>query len=98
MRKSRLLLAPLAALGLVVAACGGDDGGSSSETQAPAETEAPSGGSCDLVGGVAFDTGGRGDGTFNDSAGQGADRATSELGIEVKELEANVDEDRKANL
>jgi basic membrane protein A len=81
MRKSRLLLAPLAALGLVVAACGGDDGGSS-----------------DFLAGVAFDTGGRGDGTFNDSAGQGADRATSELGIEVKELEANVDEDRKANL
>lgn len=96
MRKSRLLLAPLAALGLVVAACGGDDGGSSSE--AGASTEAPSGGSCDLVGGVAFDTGGRGDGTFNDSAGEGATRATSELGIEVKELEANVDEDRKANL
>ncbi|MGA0146387.1 MAG: BMP family lipoprotein [Ilumatobacteraceae bacterium] len=98
MRKSRLLLAPLAALGLVVAACGGDDGGSSSETQAPAETEAPAGSSCDLVGGVAFDTGGRGDGTFNDQAGKGADRAMSELGIDVKELEANVDEDRKANL
>ena len=98
MRKSRLLLAPLAALGLVVAACGGDDGGSSSDTQAPAASEAPSGGSCDLIGGVAFDTGGRGDGTFNDSAGEGATRATAELGIEVKELEANVDEDRKANL
>jgi basic membrane protein A len=97
MRKSRLLLAPLAALGLVVAACGGDDGGSSS-SEAPAASEAPSGGSCDLIGGVAFDTGGRGDGTFNDSAGEGATRATSELGIEVKELEANVDEDRKANL
>lgn len=95
MRKSRLLLAPLAALGLVVAACGGDDGGSS---EAGAATEAPSGGSCDLIGGVAFDTGGRGDGTFNDSAGEGATRATAELGIEVKELEANVDEDRKANL
>ena len=98
MRKSRLLLAPLAALGLVVAACGGDDGGSSSDTQAPAASEAPSGGSCDLTGGVAFDTGGRGDGTFNDSAGEGATRATAELGIEVEELEANVDEDRKANL
>ncbi len=97
MRKSRLLLAPLAALGLVVAACGGDDSGSS-ETQAPAASEAPAGGSCDLTGGVAFDTGGRGDGTFNDSAGEGASRATAELGIEVKELEANVDEDRKANL
>jgi basic membrane protein A len=47
---------------------------------------------------VAFDTGGRGDGTFNDSAAAGADKAKSDLGIEVKELEANVDEDRKANL
>ncbi|MEN9804991.1 MAG: hypothetical protein RIS41_1838 [Actinomycetota bacterium] len=95
MRKSRLLLAPLAALGLVVAACGGDDDAS---PEAAASTEAPAGGSCDLTGGVAFDTGGRGDGTFNDSAGEGATRASSELGIEVKELEANVDEDRKANL
>lgn len=84
MRKSRLLLAPLAALGLVAAACGGDDGGSSSGSS--------------FVAGVAFDTGGRGDGTFNDSAGVGADRAKSELKIDVKELEANVDEDRKANL
>ena len=48
--------------------------------------------------GVAFDTGGRGDGTFNDSAGVGADKAATDLKIEVKELEANVDEDRKANL
>jgi len=49
-------------------------------------------------GGVAFDTGGRGDGTFNDSAGVGADKAATDLKITVKELEANVDEDRKANL
>ena len=49
-------------------------------------------------GGVAFDTGGRGDGTFNDSAGVGADKAAKDLKITVKELEANVDEDRKANL
>ena len=51
-----------------------------------------------IVAGIAFDTGGRGDGTFNDSAGVGADRAADELGVEVKELEASVDEDRKANL
>lgn len=95
-KKTRLLLAPLAALGLLAAACGGDD--DSSSTEAPAASEAPAEGTCDLVGGIAFDTGGRGDGTFNDSAAVGGERATSELGIEVKELEATVDEDRKANL
>ncbi len=95
-KKTRLLLAPLAALGLFAAACGGDD--DSSSTEAPAASEAPAEGGCELVGGIAFDTGGRGDGTFNDSAAVGGERATSELGIEVKELEATVDEDRKANL
>jgi len=94
-KKTRLLLAPLAALGLLAAACGGDD--DSASTEAPA-SEAPAEGGCELVGGIAFDTGGRGDGTFNDSAAVGGERATSELGIEVKELEATVDEDRKANL
>lgn len=89
MRKNaRLLTASLAALSLVVAACGGDDGGSSD-----------GGGSGDgIKAGLAFDTGGRGDGTFNDSAAEGTDRAASELGAQVKELEATVDEDRKANL
>ena len=76
-------VALLTTFGLVAAACGDDSS---------------SGGKSDLVAGVAFDTGGRGDGTFNDSAAAGADKAKSDLGIEVKELEANVDEDRKANL
>ena len=98
LKKSRLLLAPLAALSLFAVACGGDDEGGSSATEAPAGSEAPAEGGCDLVGGIAFDTGGRGDGTFNDSAAAGGERAAAELGIEVKELEATVDEDRKANL
>ena len=51
-----------------------------------------------IIAGVAFDTGGRGDGTFNDSAATGGDQAASELGADVQELEATVDEDRKANL
>jgi basic membrane protein A len=76
-------VALLTTFGLVAAACGDDSSGD---------------GGNGLVAGVAFDTGGRGDGTFNDSAAAGADKAKSDLGIEVKELEANVDEDRKANL
>ncbi|MFM7757071.1 MAG: BMP family protein, partial [Actinomycetota bacterium] len=88
MRKNvRLLAASLAALSLVATACGGDDSDSSSD-----------GGGDGIKAGIAFDTGGRGDGTFNDSAATGGERATSELGAQVTELEATVDEDRKANL
>lgn len=91
MRKTKQFaaVALIAALGLVTAACGSDD--ESTSTTAGGATS-------DLVAGVAFDTGGRGDGTFNDSAGVGADKAAADLGVEVKELEANVDEDRQANL
>ena len=48
--------------------------------------------------GLAFDTGGRGDGTFNDSAARGADQAGTELCFVVQELEATSDDDRKPNL
>ncbi|MFM8382577.1 MAG: BMP family protein, partial [Actinomycetota bacterium] len=78
--------------------CGGDD---SDASDAPADdaaitSEAPT--TEGIKAGIAFDTGGRGDGTFNDSAATGGERATSELGAQVTELEATVDEDRKANL
>jgi len=87
MRKNlRLLTASLASLSLVAAACGGDDDGGSSS------------GGDGIKAGIAFDTGGRGDGTFNDSAATGGEQAASELGAQITELEANVDEDRKANL
>jgi basic membrane protein A len=96
MRKNaRLLTASLAALGLFAAACGGDDGGSTS-TEAPASSDAPA--ADGFIAGIAFDTGGRGDGTFNDSAALGGECAAEATGAEIKELEANVDEDRKANL
>ena len=48
--------------------------------------------------GLAFDTGGRGDGTFNDSAARGLDRAATDLGVEVAELEAATADDRTPNL
>ena len=99
MRNSKRIAAlALATSMIVLAACGSDDA-SSSTTEAPGtttgETTAPSTGK---IAGIAFDTGGRGDGTFNDSAGLGGDKAASELGIEVKELETTTDDDRKPNL
>ncbi len=93
------VMAFIATFGLIAAACGDDS--SSTDTAAPADstadttaTVAPS----DLKLGVAFDTGGRGDGTFNDAAGRGADQAKTELGATVQEIEATVEDDRKPNL
>ena len=62
-----------------------------------ATSAAPAGGTALKVG-LAYDTGGRGDGTFNDSAGNGADRAKADLGVAVDELEASSDDDRVPNL
>jgi basic membrane protein A len=69
--------------GLIATACGSD-------------AKTTSGGKLKL--GIAFDTGGRGDGTFNDSASRGADQAKTELGATLDELEAVSDTDRKPNL
>lgn len=76
------LAAGLLALGLGLAACGDDEptsgGGPSPTGGAPAAIKV----------GLAYDIGGRGDQSFNDSAARGLDKAKADLGIEVKELEA----------
>jgi basic membrane protein A and related proteins len=103
MRKTKRFtsLAAVAMLGLLAAACGDDDN-EAATTNAPSDTSAAGvttpAASSDITAGVAFDTGGRGDGTFNDSAGRGLDQAVSELGVKKIELEATKDEDRKTNL
>ena len=101
MRKSKRFAAVafIATFGLIAAACG-DDKKAADNTTAPsdttvADTTAPAG---DLKVGIAFDTGGRGDGTFNDSAAAGADKAKAELGATIDELEATTAEDRQPNL
>ncbi|MEP6980266.1 MAG: BMP family ABC transporter substrate-binding protein [Nakamurella sp.] len=70
---------------------------SSESTTSSAVVSAATGGT-PLNVGLAFDTGGRGDGTFNDSAASGADKAKTGLGVTVTELEANSDDDRVPNL
>ncbi len=96
-RSVKLILAMVAALAMLAAACG-DDG----------ETEAGDGGDGDgdsaaMIGegtnvGLTFDIGGRGDQSFNDSAAAGIDRAKSELGIEFSEAEPNQDGSNRAEL
>ena len=74
----------LVALGLVAAACGGggDEGGDTGG----------GGGEAKKVG-LVFDSAGRGDKSFNDSAAAGLDAAKQQLGdqIEVKDLTPNKD-------
>lgn len=93
----------IAAFALIAGACGGSSDTATEETTAPAteETTAPAVDPCEgseLKLGIAFDTGGRGDGTFNDSAARGGEQAAAELCYVVSELEATTDDDRKPNL
>jgi basic membrane protein A len=80
-----------AALALTATACGSsttDDSGKSST--GGSSTTASSGGGAKAKGvGMAYDVGGRGDHSFNDSAARGLDKADGELKLESKELTAS---------
>ncbi len=72
---------------LALTACGG----SSSQD----ETSASDSGT-DVKACLAYDVGGRGDQSFNDSAAKGLDQAKEELGIETEEVEASQGENDAA--
>ncbi|MFF6993591.1 BMP family protein [Streptomyces sp. NPDC008313] len=69
-----------AALALSATACG--------STSSDNDSSSSSSDSKGLKIGLAFDVGGRGDHSFNDSAARGADKAKKEFGAELKELTA----------
>src|SRR5512143_610011 len=76
-----MLVAALAAIALIVAACSDDKtttgtGGASSRAKPGAGKKV----------GLVFDIGGRGDKSFNDSAAAGLDKAKTDFGIETKDL------------
>jgi basic membrane protein A and related proteins len=66
------------------AACGGSD----STTATGGSSSAAAAGGATMKAGLAYDIGGRGDGSFNDAAAKGLDKAVAELKIDKKELEA----------
>ena len=83
MRRVTKLLAVVAAATFALAACGG---GSDDDTSTAAgASSAPK---SDIKVGMAYDVGGRGDQSFNDSAAAGLDKAAKEFGVTPKELEA----------
>lgn len=88
MRRVTTLFAVLATATLALAACGGDSGSGSSTASGSASASA-SGAATTVKVGLAYDVGGRGDQSFNDSAAAGLDKAKAEFaGLTIKELEA----------
>ena len=89
MKAAALLLAG----SLAMASCASDEESSSGGGGGAAASE---GG--DLMVGLAYDTGGRGDKSFNDSAIAGVEAAIGELGGEVREISPNADASDRADL
>ncbi len=81
MRRVMMMAAVLTTGALVLAGCGSDkDAGGSA-----------GGGGEKIKVGLAFDVGGRGDKSFNDSAAAGIEKAKKELGVEATELSPKED-------
>jgi basic membrane protein A len=77
---------------LALAACASD------EEPSGGGTANGGGGSEDLKIGLAYDTGGRGDRSFNDSAYAGVEAAVAELGGDIQEVSPNDDGSNRAEL
>ncbi|CAG6395563.1 BMP family ABC transporter substrate-binding protein [Streptomyces cocklensis] len=79
-----------AALALTATACGSSTTSDSGKPSSGGSSTASSGGGSKAKGvGMAYDVGGRGDHSFNDSAARGLDKADGELNLESKELTAS---------
>ena len=110
LKKRGALFVLLLAFALIAAACSSDSeettttaaGGDETTTTAAAEETTTTAGSMAGEGikvGMAYDIGGRGDQSFNDSAAAGLDRAVTDYGIETQELEPTAGgENREENL
>lgn len=86
MRRRRLALWVLAVVVGSLVACGGEDA-----PKPPANSAsggAPASGAKGSKIGLVFDLGGRGDGSFNDAAAAGLDRAKEELGVDARTVTA----------
>ncbi|GHJ35206.1 BMP family protein [Streptomyces sp. TS71-3] len=79
-----------AALAVSATACG------STSSEKESGSDKGSGGKGGLKVGIAFDVGGRGDRSFNDSAARGGEKAKGEFGVQLKELTAK-DTDTEAD-
>jgi basic membrane protein A len=86
LRRVTTLVSALLAGALVLTACGGSDNNTATT---PSKSGSSTAKASDVKVGLAYDIGGRGDQSFNDSAAAGLDKAASEFGVETKEAEAS---------
>ena len=91
MRRVLTMAVAASTLTLGLAACGSD-----TDTGGSGSGSASCGAGGGLKVGLAYDVGGRGDQSFNDSAAKGLDQAKQELGVTSKESEANQGEPESA--
>lgn len=100
MRRTTKFAAVLSAALLALTACASENDDEGTEPSNPSSGSSESGGSeapaADFKVGMAYDVGGRGDQSFNDSAAAGLDEAASEFGFESEEAEAEDGEDEAA--
>jgi basic membrane lipoprotein Med (substrate-binding protein (PBP1-ABC) superfamily) len=96
-KASAQAMALLLAGSMALAACASDEPSSKSGTGASGSSGASGSGKALKIG-LAYDTGGRGDRSFNDSAFAGASAAKDELGAELRELSPNADASNRADL
>lgn len=96
--KTGILAIALSVL-LLLAGCGADKSAPSNGAASGVTDHGPTKDtSKKLVVGVVFDSGGRGDKSFNDSAYAGITRAEKELGIESKTVDSKAQKDYETNL
>ncbi len=84
MRRVTSLVAVAAVATMALAACGSDSSTSSTTPSGSAAASSAAGGGEKIKVGLAYDIGGRGDKSFNDSAAAGLDKAKTDLGVEAK--------------
>ncbi|MCW2815342.1 MAG: nucleoside-binding protein [Nocardioides sp.] len=105
MRRTTKIAAVLSAAVLALSACASEDDEEGTESTSSNSSSASEGSSepagseepvSDIKVGMAYDVGGRGDQSFNDSAAAGLDEAAGEFGFDSEEAEAEDGEDEAA--
>ncbi|MFV0361714.1 MAG: BMP family protein [Suipraeoptans sp.] len=97
MKKKILALLMATMMVLSLAACGGGSSDSGSDSSDDGGSDADSG-SADYKIGMVTDVGGVNDGSFNQSAWEGLQKAKDDFGVEVKYLESGTDADYIPNI
>jgi basic membrane protein A and related proteins len=88
----------LATLALITVGCTGSDNSASNDPSTKMVGAKPNAGGKTLKIGMVFDSGGKGDKSFNDSAFAGLSKAEKDLGVEIRTVDSKSIKDYETNL